>query len=102
MATAKIGGLGKGIGALLESNSTELIDENTKGIIEVDINQISPNKEQPRKNFNEQSLNELADSIKEVGILQPISVNKDGDFYYIIAGESCPYRKHSEGRSQPH
>lgn len=78
-------GLGKGLNSLLSSNDLE-IDDNSK-VLEIDINKITPNKDQPRTVFNENSLNELADSIKEVGILQPIAVKKKSDYYEIIAGE---------------
>lgn len=78
-------GLGKGLNSLLSSNDLE-IDDNSK-VLEIDINKITPNKNQPRTVFNENSLNELADSIKEVGILQPIAVKKKSDYYEIIAGE---------------
>ena len=51
------------------------------------LNLIEPNSEQPRKNFDEESLQELADSIKQYGILQPLIVQKKGNHYEIIAGE---------------
>lgn len=53
----------------------------------VKLSKIEPNEEQPRKKFDEESLQELADSIKEYGILQPLLVKKNGDMYRIIAGE---------------
>lgn len=56
-------------------------------MLEVDINKITPNPKQPRNKFDDATLMELADSIKEVGVLQPITVKKNGDFYIIIAGE---------------
>ena len=78
-------GLGKGLGALL---STEGIPENTKdSVVELKINDISPNEGQPRKVFNEELLNELAESIKENGVIQPIIVQKKGTGYRIVAGE---------------
>jgi len=92
-------GLGKGLGALILaqdslsalSPDTESDAENSPGnlgISEVDINKIEPNKDQPRKRFDEERLNELADSIKQFGIIQPIVVTKiDGDLYKIVAGE---------------
>ncbi|MBO4637210.1 MAG: ParB/RepB/Spo0J family partition protein [Clostridiales bacterium] len=78
-------GLGKGLGALL---STEGIPEN-KGdsVVELKINDISPNDGQPRKNFDETALQELSDSIKENGVIQPIIVQKSGSGYRIVAGE---------------
>ena len=51
------------------------------------LSKIRPNKGQPRKNFDEEALNELADSIKQNGVLQPILVRKKGNFYEIVAGE---------------
>ena len=55
--------------------------------IKVNINEIEPNREQPRKNFDEDSLDELTESIKQYGILQPLLVQKKDDYYEIIAGE---------------
>ncbi len=78
-------GLGKGLGALL---SAEGIPESTKdSVVELKINDISPNEGQPRKVFNEEMLNELAASIKENGVIQPIIVQKKGTGYRIVAGE---------------
>lgn len=53
----------------------------------LNISQIEPNREQPRKHFNEEQLKELAESVKNYGILQPLLVQKKGDFFEIIAGE---------------
>jgi len=78
-------GLGKGLGALL---SSEGIPENTgDSVVELKINDISPNVEQPRKVFDEQALQELSESIKENGVIQPIIVQKKGEGYIIVAGE---------------
>lgn len=78
-------GLGKGLGALL---SSEGIPENTGNtVVELKINDISPNDGQPRKKFNEDALKELSDSIKENGVIQPIIVQKKGSGYRIVAGE---------------
>jgi len=77
--------LGKGIEALLQGSQNK---ENTGSQIEADIRSISPNPNQPRKQFSEQSLKELADSIKAKGVLQPILVEQTADrTYIIIAGE---------------
>lgn len=77
------GGLGRGLDALFNDNST---DRNT--LIEVSLIDIEPNREQPRKTFDEKALAELADSIKEHGLLQPIIVKPlAGGTYRIIAGE---------------
>ncbi len=78
-------GLGRGLDSLLSSDA--LTEDNSNKVLDIDINKITPNKNQPRTNFNDAALNELADSIKEVGILQPISVKKIDDYYEIIAGE---------------
>lgn len=75
-------GLGKGLEALIES---ENIDVN--GIIELGINEIEPNSNQPRKYFDDERLFQLADSIKQHGIVQPIIVQKEADIYRIVAGE---------------
>jgi ParB family chromosome partitioning protein len=86
MATKK-SALGKGLGALIPEMSNNKEEGLKNGIIEVDINEIAPNEEQPRKNFDEEKLNSLADSIREHGIIQPIIVKKEGEYYKIIAGE---------------
>lgn len=87
MATKK--GLGRGLGALLDANSViETTTEKEKDVKKIKITQIEPNKTQPRRDFDEEKIEELAESIKEYGLLQPIVVklNKNG-FYTIIAGE---------------
>ena len=77
--------MGRGLGALLSSDG---IPENKRNsVVDLKINDISPNNGQPRKNFNDESLNELASSIEENGIIQPILVQRKGDGYMIIAGE---------------
>lgn len=79
----KKGGLGRGLDALFNDNS-----EKNEGAVSVRINDIEPNRDQPRRDFDERSLSELADSIALHGLLQPIAVrpNSDGN-YTIIAGE---------------
>ncbi len=81
-------GLGKGLGALIPG-SPKSNDFNDSAILDLNLEQIKPNKNQPRHNFYETSLNELAESIREFGIIQPIIVRKlDGENdYEIIAGE---------------
>lgn len=79
----------RGLSALIdtgENDDPNNTDENN-GIVEIDIMKIAPNKSQPRKKFDSESLDELAESIKEVGIIQPLIVTKDGEFYEIVAGE---------------
>ena len=87
MATRK-GGLGKGLDSLIADKvgtSNEKTD--AKNDVIVNINKVEPNKEQPRKNFDEDALQELSESIKQFGILQPLLVSDKGDYYEIIAGE---------------
>ncbi len=83
MAVSKKGGLGKGLDALFIDNSTE-----EKGSSMVNINDIEPNREQPRKTFTEEALRELSDSIAMHGVIQPLLVRplSDGG-YQLIAGE---------------
>ena len=87
-------GLGKGLDTLIPSAVTEpkknkkekeVIVEKPDSI--VDINKVEPNREQPRKNFDEDALLELAESIKQFGLLQPILVQDRKTYYEIIAGE---------------
>lgn len=81
--------LGKGLEALFGEDIEETIEEisNKKSIMELKISQIEPNVKQPRKQFDEEKIGELAKSIKENGLIQPIVVSKEGDTYKIIAGE---------------
>ncbi len=79
---AKKFGLGKGLNALLPES-----EEASGPLDSIDINRIKPNKEQPRKYFDEEKIYMLSESIKEHGMIQPIIVKKDGDDYRIIAGE---------------
>lgn len=74
-------GLGKGLQALIP------VGENEKDIFEVSVYDIQPSDNQPRKTFDEDKMNELVESIKLHGVIQPIIVNKIGDAYKIIAGE---------------
>ncbi len=79
---AKKRSLGRGLDALLDDNASE-----ESGVTTLRISQIEPNRAQPRKDFDQQQLQELADSIKEHGVLQPLLVcEKDGG-YVIVAGE---------------
>lgn len=86
---AKSQALGRGLGALLsemeEVYDTEVPKQHT--IVEIPLNHIRPNPFQPRKSFDEKSLAELGDSIKEHGLLQPIVVIEDIDGYILVAGE---------------
>jgi len=75
--------LGMGLGALLNNQN-----QNKNSINKIDITNIYPNKNQPRKNFEEKDINELSESIKNQGLIQPIVVREiDKDTYEIIAGE---------------
>ena len=79
-------GLGKGLSALFREN----IDVKAKPmseISEIAISDIIPNPTQPRSEFDEEALEELADSIRQLGLIQPITVKRDGDKYVIISGE---------------
>ena len=93
-------GLGKGLDSLITTNvmmesevkhatvSTASSPEEEKdGTLMVKLSKVEPNREQPRKNFDEDSLQELAESLKQFGMLQPILVQNRGDYYEIIAGE---------------
>ena len=92
-------GLGKGLDSLIPDNrgaktaepelpsEKETADELKSGEQMMKINMVEPNRDQPRKNFDEDALLELADSIKQFGILQPLLVRKRKDYYEIIAGE---------------
>ena len=86
-------GLGKGLDTLISSEyvPAKKTSEEQQGSGQaetiVKITKVEPNREQPRKNFDEDALQELADSIKQFGLLQPILVQDRGDYYEIIAGE---------------
>lgn len=82
-------GLGKGLDTLIPAGDKKITkEENTKGAeTVVKITKVEPNRSQPRKNFDEDALQELADSIKQFGLLQPILVQDKGEYYEIIAGE---------------
>lgn len=92
MALGK-GGLGKGLDALFPSNvdintlGGDVSHETSEKIIEMKINDIEPNVNQPRKNFDDEKIDDLAASIAEHGVLQPIIIAKKDDYYQIIAGE---------------
>jgi len=79
--------LGKGLDSLLQQYEDNTDTNSNDGVIEVEIKLIIPNPDQPRKTFNEEALQELADSIREQGVIQPIILEKNGDRYIIIAGE---------------
>lgn len=87
MAVKRVGGLGRGMNALL-ANDDDMIVNGASSINEISIAEIEANLDQPRKDFDEESLEELAESIRQVGVIQPISLKKVGNGkYMIIAGE---------------
>ena len=87
--------MGRGLGAILnaesKSNINSASDEGAKSlvgnIVEISIEDIYPNPNQPRTYFDEKALNDLAESIKSLGIIQPITLRKDGQKFEIISGE---------------
>lgn len=97
----KRGGLGKGLDSLIPDTGkvpeggrkTKVVEKVIEKIIEkpveikVKINKVEPNREQPRKKFDDEALQELADSIRQFGVLQPLIVQEKEDYYEIIAGE---------------
>lgn len=85
-AVAKKSSLGKGLGALMGETTAEVGSVNGSPTT-LQLSRIKFNKNQPRKNFDEQSLEELADSIKQNGVLQPILVRRVGQNYEVIMGE---------------
>jgi ParB family chromosome partitioning protein len=84
---ARPGGLGKGLGALIPPGAAEHRGPAVSGYREIPITAIRPNPYQPRDVFDEESLGALADSIREVGLLQPVLVRPAGDGFELIAGE---------------
>lgn len=77
--------LGRGLGALVGEATAETSAMQPDSVL--DISKIKPNPDQPRRQFNEQELDELSDSIKQNGVLQPLLVRKVGNYYEIVAGE---------------
>ena len=86
---AKKTGLGKGLDALfsMPMDEEKVIEENKDSVTKLDINEIEPNANQARKIFDEESIEDLANSIKEYGVIQPIIVAKKEKYYEIVAGE---------------
>lgn len=79
-------GLGEILGEVKEAYENNMYDAN-QSVIEIPLSEITPNPYQPRKQFKQESLDELADSIKQYGLLQPILVYKEDNHYVLIAGE---------------
>lgn len=86
---AKKTGLGRGIGNFLSSSEKirEVIEEETSKLMEVDLADIVPNEDQPRKNFDKDELKDLSKSIEKYGVIQPLLLKKKDEKYEIIAGE---------------
>lgn len=93
-------GLGKGLDSLIAPKAADAkpaqaapqeaakpVSEHAADAVMMDINKVEPNRDQPRKKFDEDALNDLADSIKQFGVLQPLLVQERDDYYEIIAGE---------------
>lgn len=80
-------GLGRGLDAIFGNDTIDVKAKPMAEMTEIKIADIIPNPTQPRKQFDEQALEELADSIRVLGLIQPITVKKDGDKYLIISGE---------------
>lgn len=81
---ARPGGLGKGLGALIPTGA---VQDGGTGLQQIPVASIRPNPQQPREYFDEESLASLAESIREVGVLQPVLVRQQGDAFELIAGE---------------
>ena len=81
---ARPGGLGRGLGALIPA---AVVSNDTIGLQEIPVAAIRPNPQQPRERFDEESMAALAESIREVGVLQPVLVRAGGDGFELIAGE---------------
>lgn len=87
---AKKTGLGKGLDALFTNNIVEDKEEEIRDgekVLNLKVIEVEPNRNQPRKHFDEEALDELAESIKRYGLIQPIIVTKKDNYYEIIAGE---------------
>ena len=80
-------GLGRGLDALFGSDKIEVKTKPMEEMAEIRLSDIIPNPTQPRTDFDEEALMELADSIRQLGLIQPITVKREGDKYIIISGE---------------
>ena len=78
-------GLGRGLSGIIPLNTTEIVEQ--QAMREIKVTDIIPNPTQPRTEFNEEALAELAESIRTLGLIQPITVKPQGDKYMIISGE---------------
>ena len=80
-------GLGRGLNAIFGSDTIEVKSKPMAEMTEISLSAIIPNPTQPRTEFDEAALEELADSIRQLGLIQPITVKRDGEKYIIISGE---------------
>ena len=98
--TVRKGGLGRGLDAMISETASKPRttatatkktvapkEKKENSVLKVKLTQVEPNRKQPRKQFDEDALLELAESIKQFGVLQPLLVKQKGDYYEIIAGE---------------
>jgi ParB family transcriptional regulator, chromosome partitioning protein len=92
---ARLGGLGKGLGALIPADSGS-IEGDVPRLVDLPVDSIIPNQHQPRVHFDEETLAELAASIREIGVLQPVLVRPVGDAAYeLVAGERLFVEMHT-------
>jgi ParB family chromosome partitioning protein len=96
MSDKKSSGLGRGLAALLDEAARPAVsraegeasgEDRLRGVREIEVGRIRPNPSQPRVHFDEQSIAELADSISERGVLQPVLLRPDGENFQLVAGE---------------
>jgi len=96
MSEKRTSGLGRGLAALLDeavrptsaqAGQQSSADDRDRGVREIEIGRIRPNPSQPRMHFDEESIAELAESIAERGVLQPILLRPDGEYFQLVAGE---------------
>ena len=104
---AKKTGLGKGLDALFsdkpltQAEEEKILKEGEELVQNIKVIEIEPNKEQPRKHFDSESLEDLAKSIKRYGVIQPIIVNKKDNYYMIVAGERpCIVKENDERKNR--
>ncbi len=84
--------LGKGLGAIISSSGKiddleKAVSADKNRIVDIELKNIKPNPDQPRTHFHQEEIKELADSIKSVGLIQPIIVREEKGDFFIIAGE---------------
>ena len=87
--------LGKGISALIPDYPESTQEEGANRVIDLNVDEIEPNPHQPRSEFDEERIDELASSIREKGVIQPIAVNRVGQSYQLIC-RGTPLARYSE------